>query len=73
MNTMSTLVHHGINFVPLGYKHAGAELTNIEEVHGGMCALISWSFSVHMHLQDRLGVLELYVPLPALGTPVLLS
>ncbi|KAF8338619.1 flavoprotein-like protein [Amanita rubescens] len=35
MNTMSTLVHHGINFVPLGYKHAGAELTNIEEIHGG--------------------------------------
>ena len=35
-NTMSTLVHHGINFVPLSYKHA-PELTNIDEVHGGMC------------------------------------
>lgn len=34
-NIMSTLVHHGINFVPLGYKDAGAELTNTDEVHGG--------------------------------------
>ncbi|KAF8737111.1 hypothetical protein AX14_013467 [Amanita brunnescens Koide BX004] len=33
-NTMSTLVHHGINFVPLSYKHA-PELTNIDEVRGG--------------------------------------
>ncbi len=73
MNTMSTLVHHGINFVPLGYKHAGAELMNIEEIHGGMCRLISMSCRVPMHSQVRLGVLELYVPLLAPGTPVLLS
>lgn len=73
MNTMSTLVHHGINFVPLGYKHAGAELMNIEEIHGGMSRLISRSFRVPMHSQDHLGVPELYVPLLALGTPALLS
>lgn len=33
--TMSTLAHHGINFVPLGYTHAFAEITNLKEVHGG--------------------------------------
>jgi NAD(P)H dehydrogenase (quinone) len=35
MNLMSTLTHHGIIFVPLGYKSASAQLTNLEEVHGG--------------------------------------
>ncbi|EJD08452.1 1,4-benzoquinone reductase [Fomitiporia mediterranea MF3/22] len=34
-NSISTLVHHGIIFVPLGYKHASQQLANIEEVHGG--------------------------------------
>ncbi|KAH9918720.1 1,4-benzoquinone reductase [Epithele typhae] len=32
---MSTLAHHGIIFVPLGYGKAFAQLTNLEEVHGG--------------------------------------
>lgn len=32
---MSRLVHHGIIFVPLGYSTTFAELTNVEEVHGG--------------------------------------
>ncbi|KAF8999864.1 flavoprotein-like protein [Cyathus striatus] len=35
LNTMSTFAHHGIIFVPLGYKHAFAQLGNITEVHGG--------------------------------------
>jgi multimeric flavodoxin WrbA len=35
LNTLSTLVHHGIVFVPLGYKNAFPILTNIKEVHGG--------------------------------------
>lgn len=35
LNTMSTLVHHGIIFVPLGYKHVFGELTSLSEVHGG--------------------------------------
>ena len=34
-NSLSVLVHHGIIYVPLGYKHAFAQLTNLEEVHGG--------------------------------------
>ncbi|KAG8962108.1 hypothetical protein FRC03_004591 [Tulasnella sp. 419] len=32
---MSTFTHHGIIFVPLGYKHAFSQLTNLQEVHGG--------------------------------------
>ncbi|KAH8115989.1 flavoprotein WrbA [Phellopilus nigrolimitatus] len=34
-NALSTFTHHGIVFVPLGYKHAFAQLTNLAEVHGG--------------------------------------
>jgi NAD(P)H dehydrogenase (quinone) len=32
---MSTLSHHGIIYVPLGYKTAFPLLGNLEEVHGG--------------------------------------
>ncbi|KAG8968779.1 flavodoxin-like fold protein [Tulasnella sp. 419] len=34
-NIMSTFTHHGIVFVPLGYKHSNAQLSNLQEVHGG--------------------------------------
>ncbi|EDO19151.1 hypothetical protein Kpol_1050p8 [Vanderwaltozyma polyspora DSM 70294] len=34
-NSLSYLAHHGIIYVPLGYKNAFAELSNLEEVHGG--------------------------------------
>ena len=34
-NALSALTHHGIIYVPLGYKHAFPQLTNLEEVHGG--------------------------------------
>lgn len=34
-NCLSYLVHHGMIYVPLGYKNAFAELANIEEIHGG--------------------------------------
>ncbi|KAK9447615.1 flavoprotein-like protein [Limtongia smithiae] len=33
-NAMSTYVHHGMIFVPLGYSPAFAQLTNLSEVHG---------------------------------------
>ncbi|EAU82170.1 NADH-quinone oxidoreductase [Coprinopsis cinerea okayama7 len=33
--SMSTLAHHGIIYVPLGYSHAFPIQTNLEEVHGG--------------------------------------
>jgi len=35
MLLISTLTHHGINFVPLGYRNSFAQLTNLEEPHGG--------------------------------------
>ena len=35
LNTISTFTHHGILFVPFGYKNAFAEITNLEEAHGG--------------------------------------
>ncbi|KAF5102041.1 hypothetical protein D0Z00_000501 [Geotrichum galactomycetum] len=35
LNSLSTLTHHGIIYVPLGYKHTFSLLTNTEEVHGG--------------------------------------
>ncbi len=35
LQMLSTLVHHGIVFVPLGYGDAAPQLGNIEEVHGG--------------------------------------
>ncbi|CDO94726.1 unnamed protein product [Kluyveromyces dobzhanskii CBS 2104] len=34
-NSLSYLVHHGMIFVPLGFKNAFAELSNTEEIHGG--------------------------------------
>ncbi|KAJ7822623.1 flavoprotein-like protein [Mycena olivaceomarginata] len=34
-NAISTLTHHGIIFVPLGYSHAPVQLGNLNEVHGG--------------------------------------
>lgn len=35
LNAMSTLAHHGIIYVPLGYSKTFAQLTNLSEVHGG--------------------------------------
>lgn len=35
LNSISTLTHHGIIYVPLGYKNAFAQLSNLNEVHGG--------------------------------------
>lgn len=35
VNAISTLAHHGIVYVPLGYKNVFAEITNLQEVHGG--------------------------------------
>lgn len=34
MNTLSTLTHHGIIYVPLGYAKCFPEITNLKEVHG---------------------------------------
>ncbi|KAG5354823.1 Protoplast secreted protein 2 [Yarrowia sp. B02] len=34
-NSLSIYVHHGMNYVPLGYRDTFTEQTNLEEVHGG--------------------------------------
>ena len=33
--TMSTLAHHGIIYVPMGYAKAFGQLTDLTEIHGG--------------------------------------
>lgn len=35
LNSISTFTHHGLIYVPLGYKNVFGLLTNMEEVHGG--------------------------------------
>ncbi|KAH7919831.1 flavoprotein WrbA [Leucogyrophana mollusca] len=35
ISSLSTLTHHGMIFVPLGYKHTFPQLSNISEVRGG--------------------------------------
>ena len=35
VNSLSTLIHHGIIFVPLGYAKAFALQSNLDEIHGG--------------------------------------
>jgi multimeric flavodoxin WrbA len=40
-NSISTLTHHGIVFVPLGYSHAFGQITGLTEVHGGACSFPS--------------------------------
>ncbi|KAF8137144.1 flavoprotein-like protein [Boletus edulis] len=35
MNSLSTLVHHGIVYVPLGYSRTFTQLSNLTEIHGG--------------------------------------
>ncbi|KAI0915608.1 Minor allergen Alt a 7 [Taiwanofungus camphoratus] len=35
LSIVSTFVHHGINFVPLGYSKTFAQLANLSEVRGG--------------------------------------
>jgi NAD(P)H dehydrogenase (quinone) len=35
VSLLSSFTHHGILFVPLGYKPALKQLGNVDEVHGG--------------------------------------
>ena len=48
--SLSTLVHHGINIIPLGYAKAFGQLTNLNEVHGG-----EYPLSVSVNAKLRLG------------------
>lgn len=38
-NMMSTFVHHGMIYVPLGYSQSSELLGNLDEAHGGGCFL----------------------------------
>jgi len=49
--TLSTLTHHGILFVPLGYKAAFPLLANLDEVHGGTLFLC-FRYRSHLHESD---------------------
>ncbi|KAG7086917.1 flavodoxin-like fold protein, variant 2 [Marasmius oreades] len=35
LTSLSTLAHHGINYVPLGYSQTFALFSNLDEAHGG--------------------------------------
>ena len=35
VNSLSTFVHHGMIYVPLGYQNTFAQITNVTEIHGG--------------------------------------
>jgi NAD(P)H:quinone oxidoreductase type IV len=35
LTSIPTLTHHGIIFVPIGYKYGGNHIMNLTEVHGG--------------------------------------
>lgn len=40
MNSLSTLAHHGVIYVPFGYSHAFAQLSSLTEPRGGMSLTI---------------------------------
>ena len=63
---MSTLAHHGISFVPLGYKHAFAQLTSLSEAHGGEFLITIYSFiSITLHFWNSCyhSILSLFLTL----------
>lgn len=43
INSLSTLAHHGIIFVPLGYGRTFKQLSNLDEPHGGTSLSLSLS------------------------------
>ena len=51
--SLSTLVHHGINIIPLGYAKAFGQLTNLNEVHGGAYPLFGFRVSVHVCASEQ--------------------
>ena len=47
INLLSTFVHHGLIFVPLGYSKTFGQLANLSEVRGG-------EYSFHLYLPQPL-------------------
>lgn len=35
LQSVGTMAHHGINYVPIGYKHTMSLISRLDEVHGG--------------------------------------
>lgn len=63
INSLSTLTHHGIIYVPLGYSQTFALLTDFSEVHGGEFVRVHETIlrvlpTLSVHRQDPLGALE---------------
>lgn len=53
---MSTLAHHGLIYVPLGYKTTFGQLSNLSEVHGGSAwgaGTFAVSFQFSFSLKER--------------------
>jgi NAD(P)H dehydrogenase (quinone) len=56
---MSTLAHHGVVYVPLGYAKSFGQLTNLSEVHGGSpwgagtFSVSLWSNTPQFNLQKQ--------------------
>lgn len=44
INSLSTLAHHGIVYVPLGYSRTFAQFSNVSEAHGGASLFIVIGF-----------------------------
>ena len=51
---MSTLAHHGLIYVPLGYKTTFGQLANLNEIHGGSAwGAGTFAVSFDFHFPER--------------------
>lgn len=55
ISTLSTLAHHGIIYVPMGYGEAFHILSNLSEVRGGEHYFLTFSLGERACADDRLG------------------
>ena len=61
---MSTLAHHGLIYVPLGYKTTFGQLANLNEVHGGSAwgaGTFDVSFQCSFSMRERIILLTICV------------
>jgi hypothetical protein len=50
MSTVTTLVHRGFIYVPLGFARAFLQLSNLTEVHGGKLIKVVIAITLAYHL-----------------------
>lgn len=56
ISSLSTLMHHGMCFVPLGYSRTFSILANLDEVRGGTLVMVLIrTISSHVHDRFALG------------------